>query len=92
MGHEETVKKMGQLQRNLHEKQVGLMRCIEEFDDFRTNLLIGLPKHSLDRGLEDRFNTKDYVFKLAMYFSNNLKSIEEKISHLKFICKKTVDA
>ena len=51
MDDEELLKKMGKLQRNLYEKQLGLMRCIDEFEDFRSNLLVGIPKNIQDRKL-----------------------------------------
>lgn len=53
--------------------------------------MIGLPKNQ-QKGFEDKFNTKEYVFQLAQYFSNNLKAIEDKIAHLKSICKRTEDS
>ncbi len=58
MSDREMIKGMGTLQKNLHEKQLGLMRCIDEFEDFRANLLVGIPRNGFSNGIEDKFNTK----------------------------------
>jgi len=78
------------LQTNLHEKQLGLMRCIDEFDDFRMNLMIGRPKYS-DVELSNMFNVKKYAFQMGVYFSNNLQGIQGKIEQLKASVKETQD-
>ena len=51
------LEKMVKLQRNLNEKQQGLIRCIDEFEDFRANLMMGRPKYS-DKDLQDKFKAK----------------------------------
>jgi len=54
---EVVLEKMVKLQRNLNEKQQGLIRCIDEFEDFRANLMMGRPKYN-DKDLQDKFKAK----------------------------------
>jgi hypothetical protein len=90
LSDEQIIKKMMKLQRNLHEKQLGLMRCIDEFEDFRTKLMVGQPKYS-NNDLMHTFNPKQYALNMGLHFSGQLQQIQERINNLKVVCRKTED-
>ena len=81
--NDQVVKEMVKLQRNLHDKQLGLMRCIDEFEVFKNNLLVGQPK-SIDKDIiSSKFNFQNYTLELTKYFNNSLVRLEEKIASIK---------
>lgn len=88
---EQLARKMTKLQRNLSDRQTSLMRCLEEFENFRSDLMVGLKKKDQETGVFDKFDFKDYAFKLSVHFADELRKIEEKIRRLKLVVKKQED-
>jgi hypothetical protein len=76
------MKKMGSIQKNINERQVNLIRCIDDFENIRTDLILGLKKREFDREI-DSFDLKSYALELTRHFLSNLNRIEDKISNLK---------
>ena len=53
-------------------------------------MMTNRPKYS-GKQEYSQFNTKEYVFQIGNYFANNLQNIQDKIKHLRLMCKETTD-
>jgi hypothetical protein len=73
---------MGSLQHNITERQVNLVRCIDDFEALRNDLILGLRRREFDRDF-DSFDLNSYSLQLTTYFMGSLTRVEEKISRLK---------
>jgi hypothetical protein len=79
---DQLVRRMGSLQHNITERQVNLVRCIDDFDSMRNDMMLGLRRREFDRDF-DSFDLKAYALQLTTHFLSNLARIEEKIALLK---------
>lgn len=73
---------MGNLQQNITERQVNLIRCIDDFESMRNDMLLGLRRREFDREF-DSFDMKAYALQLTTHFLSSLTRIEEKITRIK---------
>lgn len=73
---------MGSLQQNITERQVNLVRCIDDFEIMRSDMLLGVRMRQFSRDF-DSFDLKAYSIQLTTHFVSSLTRVEEKISKLK---------
>lgn len=84
------MKRMSSLQQNITERQVNLVRCIDDFEIMRRDLALGLRMREFSRDF-DSFDLKAYSIQLTTHFLSSLTRIEEKISRLKRTINATND-
>jgi hypothetical protein len=53
------VRRMGSLQQNITERQVNIVRCIDDFESMRSEILLGLRMREFSREF-DSFDLKAY--------------------------------
>lgn len=81
---------MRSLQQNITERQVNLVRCIDDFESMRSDMLLGLRKREFSCDF-DSFDLKTYSIQLTTHFLSSLTRVEEKISKLKRTINATND-
>lgn len=83
------LRKMAKLHKNLSDRQIGLMRCLEQFENVHNQLTSDLG--CIEQPQKDclnKFNYSKYAFELSAFFAKEIKKIEDKINSLKLIVKK----
>lgn len=79
---EQLIRRMEGLQQNIAERQFHLLRCIDDFEVMRNDLVIGMNLKQFDTSF-DTFGSSSYPLQLTRHFLFILKRIQNKIHKLK---------